>query len=323
MKFTEEQLKIYAAPLSETENQKCLNAISMVRDALKKLGLTDDNKPILRMHSDTYAYVLEMRGLYTDRKVKIFVQGSYANDTNVRTESDVDVAIIQEEVFKPVYRTGITGSNYNFSDAPIPSKTFKDEVQECLVDMFGNDVERRNKSVKVHGNTYRKDIDTVPCMRYRDYSEDYRFDETNFMGGIVITADTGEVILNYPEQHIRNGLQKNGSTERVYKRMVRIIKKMRYLMEDKFIASASNVSSFVLESLLWNIPDNVYLKYKSIYRFTFDEVIQYAHSNKSSFIIYKEANGIKPLCPTQKDVDSLQKFISDLIEFYQYDIKEN
>ena len=43
MKFTEEQLKGYAAPLSETENQMCLNAIAMVRDALKGLGLTDDN----------------------------------------------------------------------------------------------------------------------------------------------------------------------------------------------------------------------------------------------------------------------------------------
>ena len=44
MKFTEDQLKLYAAPLSETENQKCLNAIGMVRDALKNLGFTDDGK---------------------------------------------------------------------------------------------------------------------------------------------------------------------------------------------------------------------------------------------------------------------------------------
>lgn len=38
MKFTEKQLKLYAAPLSESENQKCKNAIGMVRDALKPLG---------------------------------------------------------------------------------------------------------------------------------------------------------------------------------------------------------------------------------------------------------------------------------------------
>ena len=34
---------------------------------------------------------------------------------------------------------------------------------------FGSDVERKNKSIKIHGNTYRKDADSVPCRRYRDY----------------------------------------------------------------------------------------------------------------------------------------------------------
>ena len=49
MKFKENELKSYAAPLSETENQKCLNAIGMVRDALKNLGFTDDGKSIEKM----------------------------------------------------------------------------------------------------------------------------------------------------------------------------------------------------------------------------------------------------------------------------------
>jgi hypothetical protein len=34
MKFKEEDLKSFAAPLSDTEDQKCKNAIGMVRDAL-------------------------------------------------------------------------------------------------------------------------------------------------------------------------------------------------------------------------------------------------------------------------------------------------
>ena len=46
MKFTESQLDLYSAPLSKTEEQQCLNAIGMVRDALKPLGFTDDGKPI-------------------------------------------------------------------------------------------------------------------------------------------------------------------------------------------------------------------------------------------------------------------------------------
>jgi len=130
LKFTEDQLRLYAAPLSETENQQCLNAIDMVRDALKRLGFTDDNKEITKMYEDTYAYALQMRSVYGSRQIKIFIQGSYANNTNVRTQSDVDIAIVQEEVFQTIYRSGVTDQNYNFTIAPDTHKTFKDEVQE-------------------------------------------------------------------------------------------------------------------------------------------------------------------------------------------------
>ena len=67
MKFTEDKLKLFAAPLSETENQKCLNAIGMIRDSLKMLGFTDDNKSISKLYEDTYAYSLEMRSTYDSR----------------------------------------------------------------------------------------------------------------------------------------------------------------------------------------------------------------------------------------------------------------
>ena len=78
MKFTENMLEQYAAPLGKTEDQQCKNAIGMVRDALKPLGFTDDGKEIKTLYSDTYAYSLEMRSLIGSRRIKLFVQGSYA-----------------------------------------------------------------------------------------------------------------------------------------------------------------------------------------------------------------------------------------------------
>ncbi len=172
----------------------------MVRDALKPLGFTDDGKDIRTLYSDTYAYSLELRSLTGSRRVKLFVQGSYANNTNVKTQSDVDIAVVQEEVFRTHYRTSQyypqSDADYGFTTAPTASKSFKDEVQECLEQKFGSDVERKNKSIKVHGNTYRKDADTVPSLRYRDYSGDYRKDASNYVGGIVIFPDdnTGAII---------------------------------------------------------------------------------------------------------------------------------
>lgn len=320
MRFTEEQLKGYAAPLSETENQKCLNAIGMVRDALKESGMTDDHKLIKSLYPDTYAYSLEMRSTSTDRKIKIFIQGSYANNTCVRMESDVDIAIIQEDIFQGEYRLGITSTSYGFRSASTAGLSFKDEIQLALTAKFGKDVKRGDKSIKVHGNAYRKDADTVPCRRLRDYTNDYRYDASNYIGGIAIHPDSGGTIINYPEQHIENGCKKNVDTNRLYKRMVRIIKKMRNLMEDYGYASSKEVTSFGLESLLWNIPDYIYAKYPTTYRFIFGEVVNCAYNSRHRLDEYKEANGIKMLCPTQADIANYQSFLSDLFNFYKYDI---
>lgn len=324
MKFTEVQLKRFAAPLSETENQKCLNAIGMVRDALKNLGFTDDRKDIQKMYDDTYAYYLDMRSSDGKRKVHLFIQGSYANNTNVRTQSDVDIAVVQEDIFTTEYRPASSGYpqsdiDYNFCIAAPAAKKFKDEVQECLENKFGTDVERKNKSIKIHGNTYRKDADSVPCRRYRDYRNDYRKDASNYIPGIVIIPDHGSRIINYPEQHIENGRKKNNDTNRYYKKMVRIIKKMRYIMCDYGYKEAEQVSSFGLESLLWNLPDSLFTKYRT-YQFAFEEIVNYLYIHREEVCFYKEANNIKTLCTTPEDMANYKSFIEELHIFYDYDI---
>ena len=325
LKFRESDLKLYAAPLSESENQLCLNAITMVRDALKNIGMTDDNNPIKKEYENTNSYSVSMKNESTGKSIKIFLQGSYANNTNVRNESDVDIVIVEEDTFRTEYRTNSiykqSHENYDFSVAESTPQSFKDEVQACLVFSFGRDVERKNKSIKIHGNYYRKDADTVPCRRYRDYRNDYENNVENYIGGIVIYPDDGGEIINYPEQHLHNGVIKNNNTNFYYKKMVRIIKKMRYLMEEQGIQSSQLVSSFGLESLLWNIPNEIFKKH-SIYRYLFSKVVDYLFENKDELSSYKEANGIKPLCPLAVDVDNYIKFIDDLHAFYEYDITE-
>ena len=66
MKFTDERLKLYAAPLSDTENDKCLRAIKAIRDALKKLGYHTDSDAVLPLEKDTYAYAVTLRKYYSN-----------------------------------------------------------------------------------------------------------------------------------------------------------------------------------------------------------------------------------------------------------------
>lgn len=323
MYFSESMLELFAMPLSTTEDNKCKNAIRMIADALKSLDFIEEDEEIRPLYEDTLSYHLHLRSRDSSRRIKLFIQGSYANNTNVRTQSDVDIAVIQEERFRPEYRIDQSDDIYGFSNAPRPQKTFKDEVQNCLEKKFGQDVERKNKSIKVNGNTYRKDADTVPCLRYRDYRSNYSGNSEDYIQGVVITPDNGAQIINYPEQHIENGRKKNVATNHYYKKMVRIMKKMRYLMQESnipvYVNSANKVSSFILESLLWNISDEWYVYHCGL----FSKLQAFSHlivhlQGIYDFTNYKEANGIKPLCADKMQEYHLINYIQQLSYFYEY-----
>ena len=315
MIFTEEQLKRFAQPLSDTEKTRCLKAITMAKDALQEIGFTDNNKGIFLLYEDTVAYSLRMKNELSGREVTMFIQGSYANNTNVRQNSDVDLAVIQEDRFQTKYGLGQSDNSFGFFSATPLSIPFKDEVENCLRKKFGNCVERKNKSIKVCGNTYRNDLDSVPCIRYRDYSKNYSNNADEFVHGIIIQPDNGGKILNYPEQHIENGKQKNMNTNRYYKKMVRIAKTIRNQMEDKGYPNAALISSFGLESLLWNVPDWCFMTYPN-YKQIFDCVVDYLHENKNQLQRFTEANGIKPLCSDNLSI--YYGFIIELRDCYKY-----
>lgn len=319
MKFTDERLKLYAAPLSDTENDKCLRAIKAIRDALKKLGYHTDSDAVLPLEKDTYAYAVTLRKYYSNEEIEIFIQGSYANNTCVRGESDVDIAVVRRDIFE--YAWGKEFSSYiRGFEHKVEAAVFKNTVEKALKDYFTSlYVHRKNKSIKVDGNTYRKQADTVPAFGIHHYYKSEEKDYSHYNEGITIYADDGEVINNFPKQHIANGRTKNVVTNHYYKKMVRIAKKMRYLMEDYGYTGAQNVSSFGVESLLWNIPNDVFKRY-STYRFAFGEVVDYLYENKNKLSYFREANGIKKLCPNTAILQNYKTFIDELHGFYDYDI---
>lgn len=323
MKYTENQMNKMASPICQTEEEKCKNAIRMVRDAMKKINYTDDGKDIRSYMAESYSYALDLRQQHTDKKITLLVQGSYANKTNISTESDVDVAVILESTFIPQYRTGVTGSNYGFTDGTFSAYELKDEVENALNKHFGyQGVERHDKSVKVIGNTYRVDADVVPAYRYRDYSEDYIYDSENYIGGIEIRPDSGGRIVNFPEQHIKLGVAKNKATKYNFKKCVRIAKNIREDMTKYGYSISDKISSFGIESLFWNVDVSAYTKYSTILRYTFDEVLDFLVGDFSNFDKYTEANGIKPLFSDVTIKTAYQNFISDMRKFFEYDLTE-
>lgn len=319
MKYSEETLKAYAAPLSETEDLKCRHAIEMIRDALSdsRIGLVGK---IEKGEGKGANYRFKITNYFGTDSVTVLIQGSYANNTNIKSSSDVDIAVINEGTFYTKYREGVSDKDYGFSSADIETSSFKDKVEVALRAKLGADVVRHDKSIRVSGNTYRKDADVVPAYRYRDYSQDFLLSSSNYVGGIEIFPDSGGRIINYPEQHLKLGREKNIATNHVYKKVVRVAKNITNDMQEHGIVSASPISSFAIESLFWNVPDSTYLQYTSILKYATDEAISYLFSHQDDFFSFKEANGIKAIWTDCASTIQLKDYVTSLKEWFEYDI---
>src|SRR5690606_35242795 len=70
-------------------------------------------------------------------------------------------------------------------------------------------------------------------------------------------------IINFPLQHIENGKRKNARTQKRFKRLTRIYRRIRYKMKDDNIAISDNITSYLLECLVWNVPDHIFNNYTS------------------------------------------------------------
>ena len=139
---------------------------------------------------------------------------------------------------------------------------FKSMVQKALEDYFDKTgVTRGNKAFDVHANTYRIDADVVPTFEYRRYTGKRNADGSHhYRSGVAFDPDSGERIINWPEQTYNNGVERNTATGRKYKRMIRILKRLRDKMQDEDVAIAKKTPSFLIECLAWNADIDAFNK---------------------------------------------------------------
>jgi predicted nucleotidyltransferase len=233
MPISEERVNIWAQALSETEETKCQNAIRLVTEALReKFG----------------------------NSVTIIHQGSHKNRTNVRVESDVDIAVVYDNIyFSDINALTLADRGAHLSSLTTPSYTFeqfKSDVHEALNIKFGVVfTARKNKCIRVTGNTYRVHADVVPTFVLKRYASLNRQTHT---GIGFITDNGGSVIHSYPQLHYDNGVQKNTRTSQSYKAVVRILKNVRNELVDAGIIARDSMPSFFLECLVWNAPDSCF-----------------------------------------------------------------
>jgi predicted nucleotidyltransferase len=228
----EDTFRSWGGPPGQTEKEKMKNTEKAIKNAIQK-----DDK-------------------LSQMEISIFAQGSYKSRTNVRQDSDVDVCVRLNSTFFIHYPEGKTDEDFRNIEGSISFPEFKNLVEAALKNYFGRDeVTRGNKAFDIHSNSYRVDADVVPAFAYRYYDGD---GEDNYIKpvGIGFLTDKGVRINNWPKQAYENGISKQSNTGERYKKMVRIMKKMRNKMQEDNIISALDVPSFLIESVVWNVPDN-------------------------------------------------------------------
>lgn len=230
MKYSEQTLQSWTAPLSRSEEERAENAIRMIKTA------SNANTDLKTMD------------------IEIFTQGSFANNTNVRTDSDVDVCVMLKSTFFYDLPEGKTAADYGIIPSTITFQRYRDLIKKALQDKFGASyVADGNKSLKIRENTYHVQADVVPVFQYRHYTANI----SNYYEGTRFYTKDGLQVTNYPKEHLTNGREKNKATKRKYKALVRIMKHIKNDMVEDKSANGDIITSFLVECLVWNIPNDI------------------------------------------------------------------
>ena len=257
---------------------------------------------------------------YTNRDFKIFLQGSYGNDTNIYAESDVDVVIRYDGAFfhdinkRPADEQA--AFNKAYSSGTYPYADFKEHVRQALVSKFGSSVEPGAKAIRINGSGNRRNADVIVAFQYRRY---YKFKapyDENHVTGISFLASDGTEISNYPNQHCENLTTKHQATSNKFKPLVRIFKNARSKMIDEGLIGKGSAPSYYIEGLLYNVPDD---RFVGNYQDIFLNILNwlYETTDRTGFVCANEQYYLlrdnSPVCWATADG---QKFIDGAIELW-------
>lgn len=236
-KFTEEQLNNFRYPPSDTEKQKLANSEYQVKEAIK-------NSEKLK-----------------SKTIKVFGQGSYANDTNVKNNSDIDINVKLDDTVYVQVPNNKEKNDFGYSDSDYTFAQYRKDVYDALVEYFGYEyIIDKNKCITVLPNSNRVETDVVPTFRLDRYDTE---NKSSKIEGVRFIAKDNSIITNYPLQHIDNGKSKNANTQKRFKRLTRIYRRIRYKMIEDNVDVSDNITSFLLECLVWNVPNHIFNNYDS------------------------------------------------------------
>ncbi|WP_157171958.1 nucleotidyltransferase [Nocardia higoensis] len=234
MTALESKLGRYCQPSSDHEQEKQERAERMVRSAVG-------------------SWVAD----YSDITLKYVPKGSYANNTNVRQDSDVDIAVLRTD-FHYYDASGLrdadrqTGSSRTFT---LEGIDFRNSLARHLKNRFGSGCDiSGSTAIELVENSGRVSADVVPSFDFRKYYYDSSGRVAYHSGQKVFKTD-GSSVINYPVQQLENGRAKNNATGNRYKKLVRILKRAENDLVE--LGRIDPLPSYFMECLMYRVPNSV------------------------------------------------------------------
>lgn len=223
----ENKLSGWTGPSSDTEKDKQDRTERMIREAI------DSHEP------------------FNNCSLKVFAKGSYANNTNVRSDSDVDIAVqCTEVIYWEESEKGIHQSGEPYKGIWTPEK-LRAELISAMAAKFPGQVDSSGSTaIQINSSSARVDADVVPCFSYRYYMKHGTRDGTK------IFKKNGTSIANYPVQQMENGTAKNNVTGYTYKKGARLLKRVENAMAAD--GTFRELPSFFMECLAYNCPNYIF-----------------------------------------------------------------
>jgi len=215
----------------------------------------------------TYAAVqlaIERNTSLQAKDIEVFLQGSYANATNIRGDADVDIVVMLKSswladtsMLTPVQKQAYDRDHHSVSYGATQLR--RDTIQ-ALTDYFGADrIDPRNKCIRVNKVDGYVDADVVPAIQHRVYVAYDSLTKGGYVEGTKIFTQKGPVIINYPKLHKINGTAKHQATRQNFKPTVRQAKRLKRRAANSGRLDPAIAPGYLLECMVYNAPDGLFV----------------------------------------------------------------
>jgi len=195
-----------------------------------------DDAFLLSWAERTLREALDRSPLLAARPYEIFGQGSRVNGTALEQGSDIDLILMLK---------GPVPADYGWEG-------FRDDVLAVLGQSYTVRMGRRCLNVDDPGSLFGEMVDVLVATEHR------RPTALGVEQGVFFRDQDGRPIVNFPKQHRRHGDAKDLRTGGRFKEAVRAAKRAKKRAEQEHLFAAGAAPSYLLECLLFNVPDDVY-----------------------------------------------------------------